>query len=231
VFTDIRLEEAINDPAKRKIAWLIESPAFLDKDRIVSLSKYFDIILTHNRELVERGYPFKFYPLGGSWINYWKIYGEKTKLVSAIFSDKDLTKGHKLRHEIAERFRSKIDLYGTGYKPINNKITGLADYAFSVVVENAREDWYFTEKLIDCFSCGTIPIYWGCPDIGRFFDIRGMRIFEDISELEFVLGGLDMDLYQQINQRSIISNFHTAMDYQCCEDWVFTRYPELFEGE
>ena len=28
----------------------------------------------------------------------------------------------------------------------------------------------FTEMLLDCFSIGVVPIYWGCNSIGLFFD-------------------------------------------------------------
>ena len=32
---------------------------------------------------------------------------------------------------------------------------------FSVCIENDVYDTYFTEKILDCFATGTIPIYKG----------------------------------------------------------------------
>ena len=42
---------------------------------------------------------------------------------------------------------------------------------------------YFTEKLIDALITKTVPIYWGAPYIGDFYDNRGIIHFEDENEL------------------------------------------------
>ena len=55
---------------------------------------------------------------------------------------------------------------------LKDKIDGLRDYRYHFCIENIKRDYWFTEKLIDCFVTGTIPIYWGCPSI-----------FDNISEL------------------------------------------------
>jgi hypothetical protein len=46
-----------------------------------------------------------------------------------------------------------------------------------------QQDYYFTEKLIDCFLMETVPVYWGCPGIGSIFDERGILRFETPDEL------------------------------------------------
>lgn len=74
---------------------------------------------------------------------------------------------------------------GRGYREIARKSEGLAPYRFSVVIENSREKGYFSEKLIDALMCRTVPIYWGAPDIGDYFDTEGMIVcqsFEDIAQ-------------------------------------------------
>ena len=38
-------------------------------------------------------------------------------------------------------------------------------------------------SITDCFAAGTVPIYWGCPDIGRFFDLDRTTIETRIDEL------------------------------------------------
>ena len=62
-------------------------------------------------------------------------------------------------HEVIQKFGNKMTVFGRGYDPIEFKIDGLKDYRFSVVIENCKRDYWFTEKLIDCFVTGTIPIY------------------------------------------------------------------------
>jgi hypothetical protein len=51
------------------------------------------------------------------------------------------------------------------------------------VIENVVDDCWFTEKLLDSFLSGTIPIYCGCPTIGDFFDLQGMLLFTSVDEL------------------------------------------------
>ena len=43
----------------------------------------------------------------------------------------------------------------------DNKLAGLKDYMFTIVIENVVDDCWFTEKLMDSLLTGTIPIYWG----------------------------------------------------------------------
>ena len=105
-------------------------------------------------------------------------------------------------------------------------LDGLKDYAFSIVVEN-NPDW-FTEKLIDCFACGTIPIYWGKLNIDKYFDDCGIIQFETIDELkDEILPSLSMDLYRQLNKQN---NFKLVEEYRCGENWLFENYPFLFEN-
>ena len=57
------------------------------------------------------------------------------------------------------------------------------DSMFHIAIENNQATDYFTEKLIDCFVSMTIPIYYGCPNIGDYFDIRGMIIVNDMNDI------------------------------------------------
>jgi len=164
------------------IAWLLESPDITTQSYkwIESNDYRFDIVLTNNKNLLDSGEKFKFCPTGGCWIKPedQKIY-EKKKLVSTIASAKRMTAGHMLRHQFIQNFRNKMDVYGRGYNPIEYKLIGLKDYAFSLTIENTNKDYYFTEKLLDCFMTGTVPIYWGCPSIGDFFNTDGMIIINN----------------------------------------------------
>ena len=76
-----------------------------------------------------------------------------------------------------------VDVLGRGYVPFENKWEGLLPYHYSIVIENAQEPYYFTEKIIDAMMCNTIPIYWGTPNIGDYFDVTGMVICNNVPEL------------------------------------------------
>ena len=103
---------------------------------------------------------------------------------------------------------------------------------FSIVIENSRSDYYFSEKLIDCFECGTIPIYWGMPSINKFFDMDGIITFETIDELEDIVRGLTPDMYERMKGYGIENYCRTTnQNLRIPEDWLYEKYPWLFTDE
>tara|TARA_B110000977_G_scaffold198183_1_gene282470 strand:- start:2680 stop:3789 length:1110 start_codon:yes stop_codon:yes gene_type:complete len=97
---------------------------------------------------------------------------------------------------------TNLDLYGIGwdkadfsfikpsYKgPCENKRDVLQKYKFSIAYENiATLPGLITEKIFDCFSAGTIPVYIGAPNIkdyippSCFIDVRDFRNYEQLYE-------------------------------------------------
>jgi len=63
---------------------------------------------------------------------------------------------------------------------IEDKKDGLRDYCFSYTIENCSEQGYYTEKINDCFLTGTIPIYWGDPDIGNVYNTDGIIFLDEL---------------------------------------------------
>ena len=57
--------------------------------------------------------------------------------------------------------------HGTGLKA---KLRFLASYKFTIAFENQSADYYTTEKIFHPFLVGSIPIYWGCPQIAEYFN-------------------------------------------------------------
>lgn len=233
-YTDVCLSEATLGK-HMKVAWLIEPPGsyrshYLNMRRI---RREFDQVLTwHDGEMLHR--TSLFYPLGGSWIaeQDWAVY-EKTAMLSIIGSNKRQSEGHLLRHDIISKHRNdgvgKFDVFGYGYNPIPRKLTALAPYRYSIVVEPWRGNCYFTEKLIDCLACGTVPIYWGCPCIGNFFDERGLLQFKTLDELEQIMTLISTSDYES-RLPYIEANLIKAREFRCPDDWIVEHYPYLFEG-
>ena len=60
-----------------------------------------------------------------------------------------------------------------------DKEDGLCDYMFSVAIENGEYETYFTEKILDCFATGTIPVYLRAPDIENHFNMDGIITLSD----------------------------------------------------
>jgi hypothetical protein len=210
-------------PSKNKIAWLIEPVCVAPQhyDYVRNNLMKFDYILTHEKTLLDLDYNTKFIPFGCCWIpkEEQKVY-DKSKNISVISSNKTFTDGHRLRHEVIQKFGDKMDVFGRSYNPINFKIDGLKDYRFSVVIENCKRDYWFTEKLIDCFATGTIPIYWGCPSIGDFFNTDGMLIFDNMDELETILNNCNEDFYNS-KLDVIRENFDKCKNFLLPDEHVY----------
>ena len=54
---------------------------------------------------------------------------------------------------------------------------------FNIAMENVRQEYYFTEKLLGCFVSLTVPIYIGCPNVLDYFDSRGMIVVQSVDEI------------------------------------------------
>lgn len=148
----------------------------------------FHRVLSYNEPLLAAIPNGIFFPHGGTWVPEWRDLDlTKQRMMSLIASQKRSQSGHRLRHDMANWARGAgvdIDLMGRGYTPFGAKAEGLAPYRYSVVIENGRERNYFTEKLLDAILCRTVPIYWGCPNIGDFLDTAGMVVCETGEDLQ-----------------------------------------------
>ena len=215
-------------PRTRRIALLSEpnsSIAYVEKP---DLCKRFPLILTHDARLLERGAPYVEFPFGTSFISFVLESPpslRKSKLVSMIGAPHPQSLGgHALRNQVIDSLipRADVDCFGKGVKWIDSKLDGLADYGFSIAMENHSRNYYFSEKIIDCFLTETVPIYWGCPGITRYFDVRGMLLFDALPQLESILDSLTWEKYAQMLP-FVQSNRRRAIS----ERWA-TR-PQMFE--
>ena len=151
-----------------------------------------------------------------------KIY-PKSKLVSAISSNKAIVPGHQVRLNFINAIRDKVDLYGRGFHDIQNKLEGLKDYMFSVAIENVVTENGFSEKIQDCFLTGTIPIYYGAPNIGEFYDLNGILVFHNQEELDSILLNLTPELYYSKLQ-AVYNNYRRALSYPTFNDSFYDLY-------
>ncbi|HEX7979298.1 MAG TPA: glycosyltransferase family 10 [Gemmatimonadaceae bacterium] len=74
-----------------------------------------------------------------------------------------------------------------------SKSQTMSQYRFALCFENSVLKGWMTEKLFDCFFVGTIPIYWGAPDVLEWVPAEcfiDMRQFRDLAELRAFLHAL-----------------------------------------
>jgi hypothetical protein len=195
------------------IGWFCESseilPNLKDYLKTNNLKNNFKKIFTCDHEIISWDPSFYIFNPPGSnspWTEFKDFQiPEKSKICSMICSSKDMTTGHKLRLDVANSLRSKIDLYGGshGSQRIGNGIgprgdwwrskeEALSPYMFSIVFENAKYPKYYTEKITDCFALGVIPIYWGTDLIDEDFNPNGIIKWDS----SFDVSVLNAELYE-----------------------------------
>lgn len=54
--------------------------------------------------------------------------------------------------------------------PVADKFEFLSRYKFNLAFENSLVDGYTTEKIVDAFYAGTVPIYWGNRQVTKDFN-------------------------------------------------------------
>ena len=230
IFTDKMLHLAPQVKSAIKVAWLIEPYDLLPQiyEIIPRLEEHYDLILTYEKSLIDKNpQKYKFHPCDTSGIekHSHKIH-KKTKLVSMIYSEKTWLFGHRLRHIIAKTLLpqmgyDKVDLFGRGTDhPLELKSKGTNDYMFQIAIENAQRENYFADKIYDCFVTGTIPIYWGAPNVIDFFDERGILMFETPEQLKEILFGLSEEKYYSMLDYVKI-NFDRVQKYLEPDDLLY----------
>lgn len=224
VFTDSEIFKSTVDRVKSrlKIAWLMEPPAIhpWSYEKITEVEDKFDYILTFDENLIKRSSKYIKYLVGQSRVtrDVANFY-EKSKHMSLISSGKAISGGHRYRGEIVEKLHPKynFDLWGYAYRPFKEKTEPLIDYEFSIAIMNSRMNNYFTEILLDCFRLGTIPIFWGCPNIGEYFNLEGMETFNTVEELDDVLSNLKP--YKEY-LKGAKDNFFRSVAYIHTDDYI-----------
>jgi hypothetical protein len=219
------LESLADVSGKPKYIWLLESKQIIQNmyDWIILnydfVASRVDGIFSCDKELCAKYPKFKYAQTNAApWVEDRQIF-EKTKLVSMISSNKSMVPGHRKRLEFVNKFKDRVDLYGRGFKDLTKKEDGLKDYMFSIAVENAVYDTYFTEKITDCFATGTIPIFYGCNGIVDYFNKDGIIFLDD----DFDIATLTEDLYQS-KMDAIKDNFERSLHLPVAEDHIFINY-------
>jgi hypothetical protein len=95
---------------------------------------------------------------------------KKNKIVW-VTSNQRSSKGHNTRMDFLDKISnlSFVELYGRGLNPINDKYDVLSTTKYAIAYENFKNDYYWTEKIVDSFLSFTMPIYYGSNCIENFF--------------------------------------------------------------
>jgi len=228
VYMDYGIRHALNSSNKFKYLWLCESKTIVPQENdfvrnnIDFLAEIFRKIFVHDENLLNLGSIFEYVPPAANftWIKNRKIY-KKSKMLSMISSGKGFTEGHRFRNTFMHKqmhLNPWINFFGRGFKPFLTKEEALADFRFSITMENESYSNYYTEKLMDCFATGTIPVYHGTPKLSDMFNKEGVIILDQY----FDPNDLSEDLYQS-KSHAIKENFDRCLLHEKSDDVLFRK--------
>lgn len=148
----------------------------------------------------------------------------KTETVSVVASRLTALPGHRMRSEVVDNIalaRPELSkhIFGKGRTPIESKTQALDSYMFSLAIENSAIEGYVTEKVTDCFLRGTVPIYFGAPDLGTFYPKESFIQLKslEVSEVVAILDGLSKADYEmRIPALALARNIHLTERQLCC---------------
>lgn len=193
----ISVDTITHDPnAKFKVLLQVEPPEIVNViPSILSNYDKFDLILSWHPEIIKNCPNAKLLLFGTCWIDINSFKPNKQNEISFMMSNKSLTLGHKLRHQVWNMLNDfELDnfVFNKIKTPprIPNKDVIFTNAKFSIIIENVSKENWITEKLIDCLVTNTIPIYYGCPNINEWFNDEGIIKFNNINELQVILNNL-----------------------------------------
>ena len=67
------------------------------------------------------------------------------------------------------------------------KLRFLAGYRFTIAFENTSADYYVSEKILHPLLAGSIPIYWGCPQVAEYYNPRALINCHDFASFDDVI--------------------------------------------
>ncbi len=189
----------------------------------------FDAVFTHSSKLLSENTNAHWIPGGGIWVGGTHAGGRigiapKRDLCSMLSSRKKMCPLHRERLRIAKRLWNKrrdIDVFIDPPGVYAYDVT--RSYRYNICIENYIDESYFTERILNCFATGTIPIYKGATKIAQFFDVGGILEFDTDKELELILRNISVADYDR-RIEAIQENFRRVRQYRSIEDFIVTNY-------
>jgi hypothetical protein len=200
-------------------------------------------ILTFHESILDGNPKAKLFHSSGSrpWVNNY-IAPKKRFCVSTLVGGKDdpRMEGYYLRHNLwheKSHITIPIDFYLSshykwkdvsydGQKILGDSKIPLFDSQFHIAIENISIKDYFSEKVLDCFQSRTIPIYYGCLNIGDYFNFNGVIIVHNLREIIDVCNKLTPDTYERMLPVAE-NNFETSNKWFNWEERVKNAIIEL----
>ena len=89
-------------------------------------------------------------------------------------------------------------------------------YRFSLAIENSSHSGYCTEKIVQAFASGTIPIYWGDPRVGEYFNEKAFincNKYETIADIVGEVRRIDSneEVYNEMIKEPVVNTSEKSL--------------------
>ena len=144
------------------------------------------------------------------------IINTKSKFCAAVISNYKYTDNFRANFIKELDKYKKVDMGGkylNNVGIVNNKVEFLSSYKFSIAMENTEGDGYASEKIIESFVSGTIPIYYGDYMIEEYINPKSFILIrgeKDMMEKIDYIKKIDNDdkLYIKILKENILIDYN-----------------------
>ena len=106
---------------------------------------------------------------------YENFHPKKTKILSVYCTDKQENEAQKVRFDFVKKLKRELgdELHWYGYEnKTEDKIEGIGNYKYHLVLENNLLPNTMTEKLFDSYLGNSYPIYSGATNAENYFPIN-----------------------------------------------------------
>ena len=102
--------------------------------------------------------------------------------------------------------------------PVKDKLEFTEKYRFALAIENSSQPGYTTEKILEAFAAGAVPIYWGSSRIKEEFNPDSFICVSDYEDMEALKKRIieirdNDEEYLRIVKTPIIADDSKAADY------------------
>lgn len=190
-------------PKNKLSLFLLEPPSVIHYQYDREITTKFSKVFSWNDDLVKKSHFIKFYiPTVIEPLPSPPSFKERKLacLINSNISSSHPMELYSLRRDVIRYYEKNqspdFHFYGRGwpkdqYKTYKgspkDKLNTLKNYRFCYCFENiSDQSGYITEKIFDCFACGTIPIYYGATNIEKyipsccFIDMRKFKSVHDV---------------------------------------------------
>ena len=123
-----------------------------------------------------------------------ELLASKDRFCCFIYSNPHAHPARDQFFEMLDRYK-RVDSAGRHLNNYGDELIGVKNWAevniaflrrykFAIAFENNAHRGYTTEKLVNPMLAGTIPIYWGDPEVGKAFNTRSFVNCNELNSLE-----------------------------------------------